>query len=141
MSEMAAVRKIHGQNLVARFEHREIDRHVRLRSAVRLHVDVLAAEESFRAINRQLLCRIDILTAAVPAFSRITFGVFVRENAALSLHHRAAGEIFGSDQFDVFPLTFFFRDNGIVDLRIDFAQRLAVSKAVSKRRSGFNLVR
>ena len=66
--EMAAVREIHGQNLVARFQHREIDRHVRLRAAVRLHIHVLAAEKSLRAIDRQLFRGIDIFAAAIPAF-------------------------------------------------------------------------
>ena len=67
VSEMAAVREIHRQNLVARFQHRKIDRHVRLRAAVRLDVHVLAAKQSLRAINRQLFGRIDIFTAAIPS--------------------------------------------------------------------------
>ena len=44
VGEMAAMGEIHGQNLVARFQHRKIDRHVGLRAAVGLHVDMLAAE-------------------------------------------------------------------------------------------------
>ena len=109
VGEMAAVREIHGQNLVARFQHRKINRHVRLRAAVRLNVDVLAAEQALRAIDRELLGRIDVFAAAVPAFPRITFGVFVGQHAALRFHHRAAGEIFRGDQLDVFALAFFFR--------------------------------
>ena len=125
---MAAVREIHGQNLVARFNGGEIDRHVRLRAAVRLHVHVLGAEQSLGAIDRQLLDRIDILAAAIPAFLRITFGVFVRQHAALRFHHRAAGEIFRRDQLDVFALPFFFRADRVENFRIDLAQTAAREK-------------
>jgi hypothetical protein len=63
--EMAAVRKIHSQNLIAILNRREIDRHVCLRAAVRLHVGVLGAEQLFRAIDRGLLDDVSPLTAAV----------------------------------------------------------------------------
>ena len=126
--EMSAVRQIHRENLVAGFQHREVNSHVRLRAAVRLHVDVLAAEQAFRAIDRQLLSGIDVLAAAIPAFPRITFRVFVGQHAALSFHHRAAGEIFRGDQLDVLPLAFFFRSNRIKDFGIHFAQCLAVTR-------------
>ena len=85
MGEMAAVREIHRQDLVARFDGREINGHVRLRAAVRLHVDVLGAEESLGAIDRELLDDIDVFAAAVPTFSRITFGVLVRQARCLAL--------------------------------------------------------
>ena len=42
VGEMAAVGEVHGQDLVARLEHGEVDGHVRLRAAVRLDVDVFA---------------------------------------------------------------------------------------------------
>ena len=76
--EMAAVGEIHRENLVARFNIGEINRHVRLRTAVRLDVDVLAAEKQFRAIDRELLDGIDVFAAAIPAFPGITFRVFIR---------------------------------------------------------------
>src|SRR5207249_12335149 len=83
VAEMPSVREVHRQNFVPRFNGCEIDSHVRLRAAVRLHVYMLAAEEPLRAINGQLLSNIDILTAAVPALSSITFGLFVRENTEI----------------------------------------------------------
>ena len=79
MGEMAAMGEIHRQNLVAWFEHREIDRHVGLRAAVRLNVHMVAAEQSLGAIDRQLLGNIDIFAAAIPTFPRLAFGVFVRQ--------------------------------------------------------------
>ena len=93
--QVPAVRQIHGQNLVTRFEHREVDRHVRLRAAVRLHIHMFAAEQSFCAINGQLLGNIDILTAAVPALSRVALGILVCQHTALGLHHCTAREVFG----------------------------------------------
>ena len=84
MGKMAAVREIHRQDLVARFNRGEIDRHVGLRAAVRLHVDVLGAEKFSGAIDRQLLDDVDILTTAIPAFPRITFGVLVGQTGCLA---------------------------------------------------------
>ena len=55
MGEMPAVGEIHRQNPVARFNGGEIDGHVGLRAAVRLHVDVFRAEDSLGAIDRELL--------------------------------------------------------------------------------------
>ncbi len=103
---------------------------------------MLAAEESLGAIDRQLLGDIDIFAAAVPAFSRITLGVFVREDAALRFHDRAAGEILRGDQFDVFALPFFFRGDRIEDFRIDSAQRFAVTRTWCRTDgSSFNWLR
>ena len=127
MGEMAAMREVHGQDFVARFKHGEINGHVGLRAAVRLHIDVLRAEESFGAIDGQLLGNIHILAAAIPAFPRITFGVFVGQHAALRFHDRAAGEIFRRDQLDIFALPFFFRGDGVENFRIDSAQSIAAS--------------
>ena len=125
VGEMAAVGEVHGQDLVARFEGGEIDGHVGLRAAVRLHVDVVGAEKRLRAIDRELLDDVDILAAAVPAFAGITLGVLVRQAGALRFHHRAAGEILRGDQLDVFALPFFLRGDGVEDFRIDFAQGAA----------------
>ncbi len=125
VGEMTAVREIHRQNFVARFNCGEINGHIRLRTAMRLHIRVLGAEQQFRAIDRELLDRVHIFAAAVPAFFRITFGVLVREHAPLCFHHRAAGEIFRRDQFDIFSLPFFFRADGVEDFRIDRAQTAA----------------
>ena len=46
VGKMAAVREIHRQNLVTRFQDREIDSHVGLRAAVRLHIYMLGAKQS-----------------------------------------------------------------------------------------------
>ena len=121
MGEMTSVGEIHRQDLVARFDGGKVNGHVRLRSAVRLDIDVLGAEQTFRAIDRQLLDGVDVFAAAIPTLPGITFGVLVREHAALRFHHGAAGEIFRSDQFDVFALPFFFSGDCVKNLRIHLA--------------------
>src|SRR5215472_13427247 len=88
---------------------------------------MLTAEKPFGAIDRQLLGGVDILAAAIPSFSWITFRVFVGHHAALSFHHRSTGEVFRGDQFDVLTLAFFFRGNRIKDFGICFAQCVAIT--------------
>ncbi len=142
VGEMAAVRQIHRENLVAGFQYRKVNGHVCLRTAVRLHVDVFAAEKPLGAIDCQLFGSIDILAAAIPTFPRITFRVFVGHHAALSFHHCATGEIFRGDQFDVLTLAFFFRSNRIKDFGIHFAQCIAITaRRCGSDGFGFKLAR
>ncbi len=75
--EMAAVREVHGKHPVARFEDREIHRHVGAASGVGLHVCVFRPEKFFRAVNGQLLDYIHVLAAAIPAFPGVALGVFI----------------------------------------------------------------
>ena len=121
--EMPAVREIHRQNFVARLQRGEINRHVRLRARMRLHVGVLGAEKFLRAVNRDLLDFVDPFAAAVPAFFRIALGVLVRQHAALSRHHGGQREVFGRDQFDVRLLSFEFALDAGGDFRIEVGER------------------
>ncbi len=105
---MAALRQVHTQHGIARLQQRGVDREVGLRAGVRLHVSVVGSEQFLSAIDRQLLNDIDVFTAAVVAFARVTFGIFVGQLRALRLHHARAGVVFGGDQFDVLFLTYFF---------------------------------
>ena len=51
--EVAAVRQVHAEHRVARLQQRHVDRHVRLRAGVRLHVDVVGAEQRLGARDGQ----------------------------------------------------------------------------------------
>ena len=104
MRQMPAMTQVHRQHPVARLQEREIDRHVGAAAGMGLDVGVFGAEDSFRAIDRELLHRVDMFTAAVPAFPRIAFGVFVGQDRALGLHDGVAGEVLAGDQFEVFLL-------------------------------------
>ena len=63
--EMAAVIEAQREDRVSRFEHRCVDRHVRLGAGVRLDVRVLGAEELLRPVDRELLDLVDDLAATV----------------------------------------------------------------------------
>ena len=93
MREVAAVRQVHSQNLIAIPNRREIDRHVRLRAAVRLHVRMIRAEQLLRAIDRGLLDHVRIFTAAVIAFAGIAFGILVCEHRAGRFQHGFADKV------------------------------------------------
>src|SRR6266542_6364039 len=86
VGEMTAMGEVHRENFVARLNGCEIDRHIRLRAAVRLHVHMLRAEQSLSAIDGQLLCHIHILASAIPALSRVTFGILVCKDTTLRFH-------------------------------------------------------
>ena len=122
MREMTAMREIHRKDFIARLNRREINRHIRLRAAVRLDVDMFATEKPLRAIDRKLLDDIDIFTTAVPAFPRITFRVFVGKAGTLRFHDRAAGEVLRGDQLDVIALPLFLSGNRIENFRVARAQ-------------------
>ncbi len=68
VSQVTAMRQIHTQNGIARFQQRGVDRKVS-RSRVRLDVSVVSAEQFFRTIDRQLFNDINILATAVVAFA------------------------------------------------------------------------
>ena len=89
---------------------------------------MLCAKQPLRTVDRELLGNIDIFAATIPAFSRITLGVFVCKDAALGFHDCAAREIFRRDQLDVFALPFFFGSDGSENFRIHAAQVTAESR-------------
>src|SRR5262249_5408504 len=96
---------------------------VGLRAGVRLHVDVFrAGEERLDAVDGELLDDIDILTAAVPAATGITLGVFVREAGALRFHDGAGNEVFAGDEFDVLELARAVQTDGAGDFGIGFRE-------------------
>ena len=90
------------------FSTRHVHGHVRLRARVRLHVDVLGAEQLLRAGDRQRFGDVHELAAAVVALARVAFGVLVRHHRAGRFHHGQADEVLGGDQLQPFflPLNF-----------------------------------
>ena len=63
-------------------KHRREGRGVGLRARVRLHINVLAAEELARAIAGQILHDVGILAAAVVTATGISLGIFIGEDRA-----------------------------------------------------------
>ena len=101
MGQMAAGGERHAQNGVAGPQQREEHREVRRRAAVRLHVDVGAAEQPLRPVDRELLGDIHEFAAAIVAAPRIALGVLVGEHAALGFEHGGADEVLRRDQLDL----------------------------------------
>ena len=99
--QVAAVVEAHAEQRVARREQREIDRRVRLRAGVRLHVRVRRAEQFLRALDRERLGDVHVLAAAVIALARIALGVLVGQHRALGREHARARVVLGGDQLEV----------------------------------------
>ncbi len=96
--EVAAVREVHAEHGVARLQQRQIHAHVGLRARVRLHVDVIGAEQRLGARDRQRFGDVHELAAAVIALARVALGVLVRHHRAGGFEHGGADEVFRRDQ-------------------------------------------
>ena len=105
---MAAVGQVEAHDGVAGREHGGIRGLVGLRSGVRLHVDVLGAEQLAGAVAGQVLHHVGELAAAVVALPGIAFGVLVGEDAGGGFEHRFGGEVLAGDEFElgILPLGF-----------------------------------
>jgi hypothetical protein len=117
--EVSAMRKGHPHDRIARLEDRKIDRHVRLRTGVGLHVDMLRAKKPLRPLNRQTFDDIDILAPAVVTLARIALGIFVGHQAPLRSHDGGACLIFRGDEDHFLGFTLGFVGNGLRHLRIE----------------------
>ena len=85
---MATVGERHSQHGLTRLEQGKQDGAIRLRTRVRLHIDEAAPKELLCAIDRELFDNVHELATAIIALARITFGILVREDRALSLENR-----------------------------------------------------
>ena len=102
--QVAAVREVHAEHGVAGLQQRQVDAHVGLRAGVRLHVDVIGAEQLLGARDRQRLRDVHEFAAAVIALAGIALGVLVRHHRAGGFEHRGADEVFRRDQLEPFFL-------------------------------------
>ena len=98
--QVPTVRQGETHELVAGFRDGEVRRHVRLRARVRLHVDVLGAEQLLGAIDRELLDLVDHLAPAVIPFAGHAFGVLVGQHRARRFEHRDRDEVLARDQLE-----------------------------------------
>ena len=86
---------------------------------MRLNVGVLAIEQFFRAIDRELLDHVDKLATAVITLAGIAFRILIRKNAALRLEHRAAHNVFGRDELEFVALA--------IELAFDCRKHLGIN--------------
>ncbi len=104
MRQMAAVRKVEAEDGVSRREQRHEGSGVGLRARVRLNVDVISAEEAFRALASQILHDIGVFAASVVALAWVPFRVLVGEDSARGLQDRAADEVLTGDHLKALVL-------------------------------------
>src|SRR5439155_12222832 len=116
--QMAAVRKTHPENRVARLHRSEEHGLVRLRSGMGLDVRGVGAKQLLYAIDRQALGDVDEFATAVVTLAWIAFRIFVGELRSLCLQHRHAGVILRRDQLDMLYLAPVFRGDRLPELRI-----------------------
>ncbi|OPZ75846.1 MAG: hypothetical protein BWY82_00050 [Verrucomicrobia bacterium ADurb.Bin474] len=122
VSQVPAVLQTHCQDLVARLDHGKVNRHIRLRPRVRLHIRMLRTKERLCTIPRKVLGDIHRIASAIVAFAGIPFRVLVCHHATSGFDHRRQGEVFGSNQLDVILLALLFCLNRGMDLRINLRQ-------------------
>jgi len=113
VGEVAAVGQAHAEDGVTRLQQGEVHGLVGLRTAVRLHVGVVRAEQLLQAVDRQLLGDVHVFAATVVALARVAFGVLVGQLAALGFHHRRAGVVLAGDQLDVVFLALGLSGDGL----------------------------
>ena len=69
-----------------------------------LYVGIIGAEQFFGAIDSELFDHVNVFAAAVIAFARVAFGIFIGQYRTLRLQHPGADVVFRCDQLDVFFL-------------------------------------
>jgi hypothetical protein len=108
---------------IARLRERKIDRLIRRRARVGLHIRVLHAEQRLRALDRERLDSIDVFLALVVAAPRIPLGVLVVQYRARRFHHGGGRVVLGRDQADELVLPLRLETNQLVDLGVGHSQR------------------
>ena len=123
--EMATVGQVHAHDPVAGLEDAEVGDHVRLRTRVRLDVDVLGAgEEGERSVLGESLGDVNELAATVVALARQAFGVLVGEPGALRLHDGRRRVVLARDQLDLVVLAPPLTEHRLPQDRVELGDRL-----------------
>ena len=84
-----------------------------------LHIGIITAKKLFRPLNGKIFCHINALTAAIIAFARISFRIFVGQRTAHSRHHRFADPVLRRDQLNMAVLPLLLVHDRLGDLGID----------------------
>ena len=104
--------EVHREDCVTRFADCEVNAHICLRSAVGLNVCAFSAEKLASSFFCKFFDLVNNFAAAVVSLFRITFGIFVGKQRALSLHDCIARKVFTGDKFKTafLSLCLFFND-------------------------------
>src|SRR3990167_595468 len=85
--QVAAVGEVHSKYGVTRLEKREVKAYVRICSRMWLDVHEFTIEELFCPVARDIFYDVGIDLSDVITFTRISFGVFIREVRGICLTH------------------------------------------------------
>ena len=107
--QVPAVGKVHAHDRISRLEHGEINRKIRLRAAVRLHVAMVAAEQLLQSVAREVFRPVHKFAAAVIAFAGQALRVFVGEVRPRRGQYGGRNDVFAGDQLDIALLAFQLR--------------------------------
>ncbi len=116
--QVAAMRKVHRENRVARLEARHVHGLVHRRAAQRLHVGVLGAEQSFGTLDRERFDAVRELLATVVAAPGVALGILVGEHAAVGRVDLRECVVLGRDQLDAIALSLLFALQGGIHVGI-----------------------
>ena len=111
VGQVTAFGQAHAHDGVAGLQERQENRFVGRRTAMRLHIGGVRAEDFLDAVNRELLCNVHVFTTTVVTLARIALCIFIRQLRALGLHDSGRGVVFAGDEFDVVFLTGVFSLN------------------------------
>ena len=118
VTEVTSMTEVETHKRVAGFETCHKDRHVRLRAAMGLDINVLCIVEFFQTFTGDIFRNIHHLASPVIAMSGITLCILVGQHAAHRFHHLVAYKILAGNQFDAFCLTFTLLTNHVKNLSV-----------------------
>ena len=108
----------HAEDRITGLDQRLEHALVRLAAGVGLNVGEAAAEELLRPLDGQRLGHVHILAAAIVTPSGIAFGILVRHDGALGLHHRLRDDVLRRNQLDLVALAAEFLLDGSKNFRV-----------------------
>ena len=101
MSQMASMRQIQPHNRISRLEKCLINSHIGACPRMWLYADMITAEKLFCTLDCKIFKNIHIFTAAIIAFSRISFRVFIGRYRSHRQHNSRAYDILRCDQLQI----------------------------------------
>ena len=105
-ANLDVVAKVHAEHSIAGFQPGIVDCFVRRDAGVRLYICVVCTEEFFGTVYGKLFEWVGKVLAAVVAFARVAFAIFIGKNAAIGFQHCGTDVVFTRDEFQ--PIVFAF---------------------------------
>ena len=123
VGQVPAMSQIQTKHRVSRFERREVDRLIRLRTGMWLNIGKLRAEKFFGPIAGNVFNHIGKLATTIIATAGIALGVLVGEHATDRFHHGRTGIIFAGNQLQPVLLTRRLILDGLPDFVVLFLEK------------------